>query len=695
MNVCTKLISCGIFAAASGVAVLPPPASAGDSLWSMRRPTSSPLPAVSNARWCRTPIDRYVLARLEASGMDISADADPHTLIRRAYFALSGLPPSREAIHAFLADESPNAFEQLVDRLLASPAFGERWGRHWLDVARYANSTGGGRSMLYGSAWRYRDYVIRSFNIDKLYHEFLIEQLAGDLLRYEDYRAGREQLIATAFLALGPTSYELQDKKQLRMDVIDEQIDTIGRAMLGLSLGCARCHDHKFDPVSTREYYALAGIFHSTQTLIHANVSTWVKRRLPVDRVRQQALDVHEQAVKKLETNRAATTKQLDEIRRQIDAERGDNRGPGETGNDNSDALELLRSLEQEHARLSRELQEARSNGPPSPPEVMAVGEGPEVGDSRVCIRGNAHDRGDIVPRGFIGAAGFANDTIPSEASGRLELAQWIANSANPLTSRMMVNRIWHHLFGAGIVRTVDNFGTRGEVPSHPQLLDYLALRFMEEDWSVKAIVREVMLSRTYQLSSVAWPEAASIDPQNRLLARHRRRRLDAESIYDSILALSGQLDRRMGGNTVRADTKTEYAYRFEYGRRAVYLPVFRNRLPDVLAVFDFPDPNQATGRRAVSTTSTQSLFMLNSPFVREQAEAAARRLLEELPDGNDNDRIERLYKRAIGRPPSPRQLRLAREYLARQNESADERLARWSELCHVVIASVRFRYTE
>ncbi len=500
--------------------------------WSrpIARPAARSADRVADADgWCRSPIDRFVLARLKASGLGVSADADRRTLIRRAYFAVLGLPPSTAAIDQFLSDSSQDAFERLIERLLASPRFGERWGRHWLDVARYADSTGGGRSMLYGNAWRYRDYVITAFNHDKPFDTFLVEQLAGDLLDYTDPEVGRQQLTATAFLALGPTNYELQDKEQLRMDVIDEQIDTVGRVMLGLSLGCARCHDHKFDPVSTREYYALAGVFRSTQTLIHDNVSTWVKRPVPVDAQWQQRLDAHQQAVAELVAQLVACQELRDEDH----------------------------DLEQRQLELSQELAQLRSAPPPPPPHVMAVAEEQQVGDHFVCVRGNVHESGDAVPRGVIDAVGGEHASqIPEAASGRLELARWIASSNNPLTARVMINRIWHHLFGAGLVRTVDNFGARGETPSHPELLDYLAARFVEQGWSVKAIIREIMLSHTYRLSSVALPEAARRDPENRLLSRFPRRRLDAEALHDAMLVLSGRLDSRMGGDTIRTDTK-------------------------------------------------------------------------------------------------------------------------------------------
>jgi hypothetical protein len=360
------------------------------------------------------------------------------------------------------------------------------------------------------------------------------------------------------------------------------------------------------------------------------------------------------------------------------------------------DTLARIDALERDLSNLKSQISNLQKHAPAAPPAVLAVKDDEkDRGDYRVCIRGNVHNLGDVVPRGFLTVATSGDaPQVPPDASGRLQLAQWVASADNPLTARVMVNRLWHNLLGAGLVRTVDNFGVPGERPSHPELLDHLALRFIDHGWSVKRMIREIVLSRTYQLSSDRIPAQDAVDPENRLLARHNRRRLDAEAIYDSILALSGRLDLTPGGNTVRADTKSEYGYQFDDARRAAYLPVFRNRLHDLCAVFDFPDPNLSIGGRTTTTLSTQALFLMNSPFVLQQARFAAQRILAEETD--QRGRVELLYTQALGRPPADAERRLAAAYIA-DAETADPklRLARWTGLCQAVMGCIDFRYTD
>jgi hypothetical protein len=641
---------------------------AGREFWAFRPPRRNPVPAVKDEAWPRGPIDRFILARLEAKDLRPAAGADRATLLRRAYFDLIGLPPAPEEVEAFRADRSPDAFARVVDRLLASPHFGERWGRHWLDVARFAESSGGGRSLLLKDAWRYRDYVIASFNADVPYDRFVTEQVAGDLLPHATPEQRRRQLVATAFLALGPTNYERQDKDVLEMDVVDEQLDTMGRAFLGLTIGCARCHDHKFDPIPTRDYYALAGILHSTRTLIHDNVSRWVEQPLPVSPEQEAALKRHEAAAAALQ----------EKIKR---AKRKD---PGKTPADAKD--------------LEQQLKQLLATGP-SRPVAMSVAEADRIEDCRVCIRGNTHNRGEKVPRGFLQAATRGRPpVIPAAESGRRQLAEWLASPENPLTARVMANRVWHHLFGAGLVRTGDNFGSIGETPSHPELLDYLALEFIASGsqdspgWSVKRLIREIMLSRTYQLGGT--PGTGGVDPENRLLGRSNRRRLDAEALRDTMLVVSGRLDRTMGGPTIKKGTVTETGYRFDDRRRSVYTPVFRNRLLELFEAFDFPDPNIVVGRRNVSTVAPQALYLMNSPFVLEESRYAARALLaaRELDDAG---RVDRAYRLALGRPPAGRERRLALDFVAEVGETAtaDERLAVWARFYQALFGCIDFRY--
>ncbi|HTU19832.1 MAG TPA: PSD1 and planctomycete cytochrome C domain-containing protein, partial [Gemmataceae bacterium] len=508
--------------AAAAATTKPLDVSAGRQFWAFQPPRRHPVPKVKDASWPRGDIDAFLLAALEAKELRPAADADRAVLLRRAYFDLIGLPPTPEQIDAFVRDRSSNAFATVLDELLASPHFGERWGRHWLDVARYAESSGGGRSLLAPDAWRYRDYVIDAFNRDVPYDRFLTEQIAGDLLPAATPEERRRQLIATAFLVLGPTNYEQQNKDVLEMDVVDEQIDTMGRALLGLTLGCARCHDHKFDPIPTRDYYALAGILHSTQTLVHDNVSRWVEQPLPVRAEQEETLRKHEAIVA--------------DLKKRIQQAKKDKKKAAAS-------------------ELEKQLRKQQASGPRRP-VAMAVREASRIEDCAICIRGNIGNRGAKVPRGFLQVASIGSPSaLPAKQSGRRELAGWLASRDNPLTARVMVNRAWHHLFGAGLVRTVDNFGTAGERPSHPELLDYLAVRFMADGWSVKKLIRTIMLSRAYQMSSAGRSDTLVIDPENRLLAHMNRRRLDAECLRDAMLTISGRLDRTLGGPTIKKGT--------------------------------------------------------------------------------------------------------------------------------------------
>jgi hypothetical protein len=649
----------------------------GRKFWAFQPPRRHPVPAVKDTTWAHGDIDRFILARLDSKGLRPVADADRVTLIRRAYFDLVGLPPSPEEIDDFVNDRSPDAFARVVDRLLASPHFGERWGRHWLDVARFAESSGGGRSLLFPDAWRYRDYVIEAFNTDRPYNRFVLEQIAGDLLLSTTPDERHRQLVATAFLVLGPTNYEAQDKDVLEMDVVDEQLDTIGRAFLGMTLGCARCHDHKFDPIPTRDYYALAGILKSTQTLIHDNVSRWVEQPLPVTAEQEAALKEHELAIAALQ-EKIRLAKEA-EKKRALPSPPSGTRVP-EAGGEGGDS----KSLE-------AELKKLKDSGPHRP-VTMAVKESAKIEDCQIRIRGITHNRGERVPRGFLQVASTGPvPELPAHESGRRQLGEWLSSRDNPLTARVMVNRVWQHLFGAGLVRTPDLFGATGEPPSHPELLDHLALDF-QQDWSVKKLVRKIMLSRVYQLASAGQVEALAVDPENRLLWRRNRRRLEAEAIRDAILTVSGRLDRSLGGPNVKKGTTSEYGYQFDDTRRSVYTPVFRNRLLELFEAFDFADPNLVMGRRNVSTVPTQALYLMNSPFVMEQAHHAARAALA-VADRDDAGRMERAYRLALGRLPSAGERQLALRFLAAAGDKPEQRLAAWERLYQVLFACLDFRY--
>jgi hypothetical protein len=645
----------------------------GRKFWAYRRVIRPAVPGGKD-HGARGAIDRFIQAGLEEKGLAPARPGDRATLARRLYYDLAGLPPTLEELDAFLGDARIDAYERLVERLLASPAFGERWGRHWLDVARFAESLTL-RGFVLAEAWRYRDLVIDTFNEDVPFDRFIQEQVAGDLLPAGSLEEKWRGRIATAFLAMGNTNLEEQDKKQLRMDVVDEQLDTIGRAFLAQTLGCARCHDHKFDPIPTKDYYALAGILRNTKTLTHANVSMWLTIPLPVEPGVEKVVQMHEAAVALLE-------KQIKEVRAAV-AKAGMPANPNQT---------TVRKVE-EAARLRRleeELRKVQKSGPRRP-AALSVLEEEKIEETRVHIRGSVHALGEAAPRGFLQVAeGRRRVRMPAEASGRRELGAWLADADNPLTARVFVNRAWHWLMGEGLVRTPDNFGTVGERPSHPELLDHLAANFVESGWSVKKLVRAIVLSRTYQQSSRTDARTVAADPENRLLTRANRRRLEAECIRDTMLAVSGALTRDHGRPTYRAGLATDYGYRHTSTRRSIYTPVFRNALPELFAVFDFADPSVTTGRRNVSTTAPQALFLMNNPFVLEQSRLAARRLL--LGAEREGDRLTRAYRLVLGRRPSEGERRLAEELLARAGPEEAAREEAWSQMFQVLFASVDFR---
>jgi hypothetical protein len=641
---------------------------AGREFWCFQPIRSHKPPAVENDAWPNGLIDRFLLAKLESQGLLPAADADRATWLRRVTFDLIGLPPTPDEIDAFANDVSSNAFERVVDRLLASPHFGERWGRHWLDVARFAESSGGGRSIAFKDAWRYRDYVIEAFNRDKPLDEFITEQLAGDLLPHVSDAEERDHLVATGYLLLGAHNYEEQDKSALEMDVVDEQLDAISRGILGMTVACARCHDHKFDPIPTADYYALAGIFRSTHVLIHENVSKWTTRPLPGEPADAAAIAAYEQSLAENEAKLVAARAS----KKPKDAKR-------------------VVILEKRIAGLKKA-------GPPIS-SCMAVEEAGTIEDCKICIRGSVRHRGPAVPRGVLQVATHGEPpTMPPDSSGRRELAKWIVSTQNPLTARVYVNRVWHYLFGAGLVRTVDNFGTTGETASHPELLDDLAARFMADGWSTKRLVRELVLSRAYRMSTAHSDQAAAADPENRLLWRMNRRRLDAESIRDAMLVTAGKLDLRIGGPNISPEvlakssptTPAEYGYEFSDVRRSVYTPAFRNRMHDLFEVFDFADQNRAVGARNVTTSAPQALMMLNSPFVMELATAAADRALSD-SSLSIEERIHRAFRETLGRAPTPKEFAIAKD--AVQSPLASSQTAAWAQLFQALFGSIDFRY--
>ncbi len=869
-------------------------------LWALRPIRKPAIPTVKDASWPRNEIDNFVLARLEVKGLATAADADRYTLLRRVTFDLTGLPPTPEEIEVFVNDSSVQAYERVVDRLLGYEAFGDHWARHWFDLSCYADLADIQGNVLIRDAWRYRDYVIAALNADKLLDRFILEQIAGDLLPWQNHEQRREQIIATGYLAIGPWTLQNYIKGQLAADVVDHQIDRIGRTFLGQTISCARCHDHKFDPVPTADYYALAGIFHSTLTTSYDGPGVWSA--------------IHEVTLPKLKTSPedlARTNKQLNDLRSQRqtfqaelttqilkipgasdanvltleiafaanvkgaqykvnfqagpsvwtaaaqgtaaadglridllredgsvlagfrhkpgpwsgkkDAQKlkpvrfsytGDGSGgirirltsarpgsakfggaiddltvsdgkrtifsedfdalvPGSTKGSQADTklrvLALARvpgwiggGVHHSHAvdlgdgdyaiqffgggakglagakpvsgpekeayvrakELKKRLDDvaaeiARAEAKDAPRKALAVRDIDEPADSPIYKRGDFQSHGNIVSRGFLSAVPVTKRyDIPENTSGRWQLAQWLTDPGNSLTSRVLVNRVWHHLFGQGLVRTVDYFGVHGDTPSHPELLDFLSLRLLEEDrWSLKKTIRRMVLTRAYQMASSHNPRAAAVDPDNRLLWQMPRRRQTAESIRDAILSVSGDLDPSRGGPSLGLELKGNIRGAggnvnpstwgnkipdYVKQRRSIYLPMKRARPEgelEILSVFDFPHPNDITGARPNTTVATQALFLLNAPFVKQQAGLLAQRLAKE--ESDESARVKRLYLLTVNRPAEAGEIETARAFLDQCSEdfvkthSKTARQEAWTQLCHAVLGSNPFLFRE
>ncbi len=867
------------------------PAAPSAKFWAFQLPKLPAAPAVRTKSWGTSPIDRFVLAKLEPSGLKPAPAADKRTLLRRATFDLTGLPPTPAEVDAFLKDTKPGAFERVIDRLLASPAYGERWGRHWLDVARYADSNGVDENLVYINAWRYRDYVVSAINADKPINRFFHEQLAGDLMP----DAGRDGIIATGYLSLGPKMLAEDDPVKQELDIIDEQVDTLGKTFMGMTFGCARCHDHKFDPIPTKDYYSLAGIFKSTKTMLNfQNMAEWQERPLvsadveeklkrinaeikDLQRKRNQVRDTAGDALLARELPRkelyfdvakrlvaaevktaalmpvigtpdgaapqgamlveaedftdgnvikdkggfgqgigvlvnagqypnrtsytvkvnAAGPYQLD-VRsasgdprpcrlyindvlvsgtlagkvsggfnpqhQQWYAEGVFNLNAGENrirferdsyfphidkflilhrpGQDVTASLgqlagaaglvpELVGQVA-ERVRAGRDLDlelpdkaetlfpeatrseltslmsriDALTKERPAAELAMAVSEGKPT-TLKVHLRGNYQTLGDDCARRFPDAlAGVDQTPLPKEQSGRLQLAEWLTSPRNPLTARVFVNRVWRWRFGRGIVASVDNFGILGDKPTHPELLDYLAVSFVREDkWSLKALHKRMMLTSTYQMSGQFDKAAAAKDPDNKLLWRFPRKRLEAEAIRDSILAVTGLLDRTVGGSLLNFGTRqyvTSTAnadpVKYDSRRRALYLPVVRSAVYDVYTAFDFGDPTVMNGDRPTTTVAPQALFMLNSSIMLTSTRTLAGRLLTDTA-APIHVKVRRLYEVFYGRPATDTEVVLAEAYLEQFEgiyaKDANPKLSAWQSLCKALIAANEFVYVD
>jgi cytochrome c553 len=810
------------------------------AFWSFQPVKDYPIPAVKNAAWPRSPIDNFILAKLEEKGLKPTLPASKLALLRRATFDLTGLPPTPREIDHFLSDHSPDAFAKVVDRLLASPRYGERWGRHWLDVARYADSTGADEDIRYPYAWRYRDYVIDAFNHDLPYNQFLMEQLAGDLLPAEKPgEVNRRGIVATGFLALGLKLLAEADKPKMVYDMVDEQLDATSRAFMGLTVACARCHDHKFDPIPTRDYYSLASVFASTKSLgnlepitselyfaplvpkdvyeryerhqeriknkdreiayvvttestayaaglaphmaeymiaafdyerrprkdesvcITAFASSrkldgrvlerWIDYLRPSDdlrphldpwarAVRRGAPVVRETAEayqKEFQKNLAAWRQKVEEWGQKIaeaaakgkplpdkpDLPDGYNRFFSDVGLCvTPETLEkqpttcgpfaLPQTAENElFSQASREKwrelrtarDELKKTSPPEPGMACGVAEGTLI-DQHVFIRGNPSNPGEAVPKQFLQVIAGEHQTPITRGSGRLELVKWLADPQHPLTARVMVNRIWQYHFGEGLVRTPNNFGKLGEQPTHPELLDYLAKRFVEGGWSIKKMHRLLMLSSAYQMGSGTTKEQIEGDPANRLFSRFNRRRLDVEEIRDGLLAIDGSIDLTMGGTLQTGfgtDGENSQA-RLSMDpstskRRTVYLPLRRSNLPSLLNLFDFGDATTPSEGRASTNVAPQALFMMNGTFVADRSRELTRKL--EGSGADDRQRIVDAYYWLLNRKPSDDEVQDMLDYMrafaSKAAHSSDLTRNAWQSLCHILISSNEFIYVD
>jgi hypothetical protein len=577
-----------------------------------------------------------------------------------------------------VADASSDGFARVVDRLLASPAYGERWARHWLDVVRYTdyfypepNAHPRARLFELFEAWRYRDWVVGAFNRDLPYDRFITHQIAGDLLPSPDggpvYPDG---LVATGLLALSVFDNGDADKIKIVGDIVDDEIDVVGKAFLGLTLACARCHDHKFDPIPTSDYYGLAGIFHSTRILAEVGGVGDHTVALRVPLVPRSYLEERERQLKQLE-GLEALAKGLEKLR---------GRGP------------ILARLRQwaESMRIARRDALKRALLP-EPPRALAAQDGGTPGgifagiqDVPIHIRGSYNGLGRIVPRHLPGIFGESPAPITS-GSGRLELARWIARPDNPMTARVIVNRVWQHHFGEGIVRTPSNFGKLGATPSHPALLDWLADRFVRDGWSIKRLHRQIMLSAVYQQASTATAEQLRSDPDNRWLGRVSPRRLEAEAIRDAMLVAAGRLDRTPGGPAI-GDLNCP--------RRSLYIQTVRQDRGNFSTLFDAANPEQSVESRSVSTVAPQALFLLNSDFVLAQAQALGRRLAEQTPD-DLAARIDRAYRSLFGRPARAEEVEIGRSFLARWAARGLASEAAWADYAHLLFCSNEFVYID
>jgi hypothetical protein len=670
------------------------PAFGQEAHWAFQAPQAHPVPTVQNSRWPRSDVDRFLLAAMESRGLAPVADADAATWIRRVCFDLTGLPPSRTDAERFaelLRRDAVTGRKKIVDELLDRPEFGEQWGRHWLDVARYAESSGKEQNILYSQAWRYRNWVIAAFQRDLPYPEFLQQQLAGDLLPASNPTERAEKLIATGYLAVGPKSHNERVPLQFRLDVADEQIDAWTQGMLGVTVACARCHDHKFDPISQEEYAALAGIFTSTNTLFGTPVLPQARNGAPLAELPAEAQVTAPESLSRREIlTRRTLLAQLEKQREEAMAEaRKDGQPPVRLIGLNARILALEATLANFEADGTAKKR------------AMAVADKAIPRDGVIYRRGETDQPGETIPRGVPTDLGGPAFPKIASGSGRKELAEWVTHPGNPLTARVWVTRVWGHLFGKPIVATPDNFGTTGAAPSHPELLDTLAVRFRTGIGSTKELIRELVLSRAYGLSSdPGTPNAAKLaDPDAIFVWRRTVKRLPAESIRDAMLAVSGTLDRTppVGSPLAALEGPIQAVERFvrpsvinESNHRSVYLPILRNQVPEALELFDFAEPSLVTGQREETSVPAQALFLMNNPRVLQLSEQFAERLRKEAR--TPTERLTLAFQLALGRNPTANEREIAGQFLRSTSGQRNE-LATWATFCQGLFCTAEFRF--
>jgi hypothetical protein len=661
-----------------------PNASAASNHWAFRPVRAGAPPAVRFQRWPQNPIDRFLLARLEEHHLAPASPASRHTLLRRVTYDLTGLPPRPEEIEAFLSDNGEGAFGRVVERLLASPQYGEQWGRHWLDLVRYADTAGENTDHPVPQAWRYRNWVIAAFNRNQPYDEFLRDQIAGDLRAAQagDADGYAERVVATGFLAIARRfGHDIDQDMHLTRE---DTIDTLGKAVLGLTLGCARCHDHKYDPVSSRDYYALYGIFESTKFTFPG----CEPKQMPRDLV--PLLPAGE--VERLRGPFAAEQAQRDAEVKRLEAELA--AGP-------SSSAPPPRAAALAEAKARRDAQRRLA---PIIPVAYAAAEG-KPQDARLQQRGDPMKPGEWVPRRWLEWFGGAR-VAETNSSGRQELAAWVTSAANPLLARVLVNRIWQHHFGLGLVATPNDFGLRGQAPTHPELLDWLADAFVRSGWSHKAMHRLILNSAAYQMASVPERVAEGGAPARELYAVFPRRRLSAEELRDTLLALSGELDATPGaGHPFPPEEKwnftqhAPFAADYANSRRSVYLMQKRNRRAPFFALFDGADPNASTPVRDHTIVPTQALFFMNDPFAHEQARKFAARVLN--ASANELERVddafEALYGRCVTDVEQDDAMAFLAAYAAQCGDASPEtrRTLAWEAYVRVLFASNELVYLD